>query len=122
MEEQRQAVSQASKNQEQRAIDTSQKHVKEQLATSQKHVEEQLQQVKDHVKEIVREKLRELGADRDRHSGIVAKSYPYDGKISWDVYYLQFEKIARMNDCSNEEKAFVLTSMHREAPEIWMLW
>nr|CAH7716047.1 unnamed protein product [Callosobruchus chinensis] len=79
----RQAVSQALENQDQR-INV--------IETSQKHVEEQLKQVKDHVKEIVRDELRELGtgehsltpaaapASRDRHSGVVAKPYPYDGK------------------------------------------
>ncbi|VEN53495.1 unnamed protein product, partial [Callosobruchus maculatus] len=79
---------------------------------------EQLQQVEDRVKEIVREELRELGAGErsltaaglaftDRHSGVVAKPYPYNGKMSWDIYHMQFENIARMNNWSNEEKACV---------------
>nr|CAH7755657.1 unnamed protein product [Callosobruchus chinensis] len=36
---------------------------------------------------------------------MVAKPYTYDGKTSLDVYYLQFENIARMNNWSYEEKA-----------------
>ncbi|VEN45971.1 unnamed protein product, partial [Callosobruchus maculatus] len=74
---------------------------------------------------MVREELRELGAGErgessltavapalhDRHSGVVAKPYPYNGKSLWDIYYMQFENIARMNNWSNEEKACVLTSM-----------
>ncbi|VEN62789.1 unnamed protein product, partial [Callosobruchus maculatus] len=93
-------------------IATSQKHVEEQLATSQRYVEEQLQQVKDQVKEMIREELRELSAGErsltaaapafpDRHTGVVAKPYPYNGKTSWDIYYMQFENIARMNNWSN---------------------
>ncbi|VEN38075.1 unnamed protein product [Callosobruchus maculatus] len=80
LEEQRQAVSQALGNQDQRIS-----AVEEQLATSQKHVEGQLQQVEDRVKEIVREELRELIADEryltavptaypDRHSGVAWQS------------------------------------------------
>nr|CAH7718883.1 unnamed protein product [Callosobruchus chinensis]CAH7769454.1 unnamed protein product [Callosobruchus chinensis] len=103
LEEQRQAVSQALENQDQRisAIETYRSHVKEQL-----------QQVKDHVNEMFREfrtDERSLTAAApdflDRHSGVVAKPYPYDGKTSWGVYYLQFEKISRMNNWSSEEKA-----------------
>ncbi|VEN59564.1 unnamed protein product, partial [Callosobruchus maculatus] len=71
---------------------------------------------------MIREELRELSAGErcltavppafpDRHSGVVAKPYPYNGKTSWDIYYMQFENIARMNNWSNEEKACVLTSM-----------
>nr|CAH7751552.1 unnamed protein product [Callosobruchus chinensis] len=115
-EEQRQAVSQALENQDQRsAIETSQKQI-------EKQVVEQLQQAKDDVKEIVRGQLRELAAGErsltavapaflDRHSGMIAKPNPYDGKTSWDIYYLQFENIASMNNWSNKEKACVLTSM-----------
>nr|CAH7767086.1 unnamed protein product [Callosobruchus chinensis] len=33
----------------------------------------------------------------DRPSEVVAQPYPYDVRTSWDVYYLQFENIARMN-------------------------
>nr|CAH7751553.1 unnamed protein product [Callosobruchus chinensis] len=111
-EEQRQAVSQALENQDQRSA----------IETSQKQIEEQLQQAKDDVKEIVRGQLRELAAGErsltavapaflDRHSGMIAKPNPYDGKTSWDIYYLQFENIASMNNWSNKEKACVLTSM-----------
>ncbi|VEN48518.1 unnamed protein product, partial [Callosobruchus maculatus] len=117
LEEQRQAVSQALENQDQRISA---------IETSQKIVEEQLQQVKDQVKEMIREELRELSAGErnltaaapafpDRHSGVVAKPYPYNGKTSWDIYYMQFENIARMNNWSNEEKACVLTSMLRDS-------
>nr|CAH7737849.1 unnamed protein product [Callosobruchus chinensis] len=117
LEEQRQAVSQALENQDRRISA---------IETSQKHVEEQLQQVKDHVRKMVREELRELSAGEgrlaavapaplDRHTGVVAKPYPYDGKTSWVVYYLQFENIARMNTWSSEEKACVLTSMLRDS-------
>nr|CAH7746862.1 unnamed protein product [Callosobruchus chinensis] len=92
LEEQRQAISQALENQD-HCISA----IEEQLATTQKQVEEQLQQVKYDVKEIVREQLRELGTGErslvavapaflDRHSGMKAKPYPYDGKTSWDVY------------------------------------
>nr|CAH7751550.1 unnamed protein product [Callosobruchus chinensis] len=109
-EEQRQAVSQALENQDQRSA----------IETSQKQIE--LQQAKDDVKEIVRGQLRELAAGErsltavapaflDRHSGMIAKPNPYDGKTSWDIYYLQFENIASMNNWSNKEKACVLTSM-----------
>nr|CAH7759120.1 unnamed protein product [Callosobruchus chinensis] len=128
LEEQRQAVSQSLENQDQRigAIEISQKHVEEQLATTQKQVEEQLQQVKDDIKEIVRKQLRELrAAERsltavapaflDRHSGMIAKPYSYHGKTSWDVYYLQFENIARINNWSDEKKACALTSMLRDS-------
>ncbi|VEN47044.1 unnamed protein product, partial [Callosobruchus maculatus] len=121
LEEQNQAVSQALENQDQRisAIET---RAEEQL----QQVEDQLHQVEDRVKEIVREELRELGAGErcltavppafpDRHSGVVAKPYPYNGKTSWDIYYMQFENIARMNSWSNEEKACVLTSMLRDS-------
>ncbi|VEN39420.1 unnamed protein product, partial [Callosobruchus maculatus] len=80
--------------------------------------ETELQRVKDQVKEIVRDEVRELsGGERsltaaasnlpDRHSGVVAKPYPYNGKTSWDIYHMQFENIARMNNWSNEEKACV---------------
>nr|CAH7759114.1 unnamed protein product [Callosobruchus chinensis] len=115
LEEQRQAVSQSLENQDQRigAIEISQ-------------VEEQLQQVKDDIKEIVRKQLRELrAAERsltavapaflDRHSGMIAKPYSYHGKTSWDVYYLQFENIARINNWSDEKKACALTSMLRDS-------
>nr|CAH7758411.1 unnamed protein product [Callosobruchus chinensis] len=51
----------------------------------------------------------------DRNSGVVAKPYPYDGKTSWDVYYLQFKNIARMNNWPSEKKACVLTSMLRDS-------
>nr|CAH7730698.1 unnamed protein product [Callosobruchus chinensis] len=95
MEEQIQAVSQALENQDQRisAIETSQKHaqnhVEEQLATTQKHVQVQLQQVKGHFTEM----FRELGTSErnltavappifDRHSSLVAKPYPYNGKTA----------------------------------------
>nr|CAH7730699.1 unnamed protein product [Callosobruchus chinensis] len=87
MEEQIQAVSQALENQDQRisAIETSQKHV----ATTQKHVQVQLQQVKGHFTEM----FRELGTSErnltavappifDRHSSLVAKPYPYNGKTA----------------------------------------
>nr|CAH7759119.1 unnamed protein product [Callosobruchus chinensis] len=117
LEEQRQAVSQSLENQDQRigAIET-----------TQKQVEEQLQQVKDDIKEIVRKQLRELrAAERsltavapaflDRHSGMIAKPYSYHGKTSWDVYYLQFENIARINNWSDEKKACALTSMLRDS-------
>nr|CAH7746863.1 unnamed protein product [Callosobruchus chinensis] len=88
LEEQRQAISQALENQD---------HCISAIETSQRQVEEQLQQVKYDVKEIVREQLRELGTGErslvavapaflDRHSGMKAKPYPYDGKTSWDVY------------------------------------
>nr|CAH7743177.1 unnamed protein product [Callosobruchus chinensis] len=105
--EQRQAVSRALENQDQ--------HISA--------VGEQLQQVKGHVKEIVREEqqevreeLRELSASErsltavappslDRHNVMVAKPYPYDGKTSRDVYYLQFDNTARMNNWSDEKKA-----------------
>ncbi|VEN46538.1 unnamed protein product, partial [Callosobruchus maculatus] len=121
LEEQKQAVSQALETQDQRISG-----IEEQLATSQKNVEQQLQQVKDQVKEIVREELLELGAGErcltavpsafpDRHSSVVAKPYPYNGKTSWDIYYMQFENIARMNNWSSEEKACVLTSMLRDS-------
>ncbi|VEN60756.1 unnamed protein product [Callosobruchus maculatus] len=107
LEEQRQAVSQALENQDQRISA---------IETSQKIVEEQLQQVKDQVKEMIREELRELSAGErsftaaapafpDRHGSVVAKPYPYNGKTSWDIYYMQFENIARMNNWSNEEKS-----------------
>nr|CAH7745577.1 unnamed protein product [Callosobruchus chinensis] len=62
------------------------------IETSQKHAEEQL-----------------------KHSGVVAKPCPYDGKTSYDVYYLQFENIARMNNWSDEKKACALTSMLRDS-------
>ncbi|VEN61223.1 unnamed protein product [Callosobruchus maculatus] len=115
--EQKQAVSLALENQDQRISA---------IETSQKHVEEQLQQVKDQVKEIVREELLELsGGERcltavppafpDRHSSAVAKPHPYNGKTSWDIYYMRFENIARMNNWSNEEKACVLISMLRDS-------
>nr|CAH7749551.1 unnamed protein product [Callosobruchus chinensis] len=103
MGEQRQTVSQALKNQDQRinAIQTSPKHP----ATSQKHVDEQLNQVKDHVTEMSRELRtgkRSLTAVTpplfNRHGGVVAKPYPYNDKTPCDVYYLQFESIASMND------------------------
>nr|CAH7765182.1 unnamed protein product [Callosobruchus chinensis] len=114
LEGQRQAVSQAFENQDQH------------ISAIEKHVEEQLQQVKDHVKEIVREKLRELGGGKrsltstapaflDKHSGVVAKAYPYNGKTSWDVYYLQFENIARMNNWLDEKKACAPTSVLRDS-------
>nr|CAH7736459.1 unnamed protein product [Callosobruchus chinensis] len=85
LEEQRQAVSQALENKDQRISA---------IETLQQQVEEQLQQVKDDVKQIVREQLHELGAGErsltavapaflDRHSGMIAKPYPYDGKTSW---------------------------------------
>ncbi|VEN42529.1 unnamed protein product, partial [Callosobruchus maculatus] len=85
-----------------------------------------MQQVKDQIKEIVRDEVRELsGGERsltaaasnlpDRYSGVVAKPYPYNGKTSWDIYHMQFENIARMKNWSNEEKAFVLTSMFRDS-------
>ncbi|VEN54524.1 unnamed protein product, partial [Callosobruchus maculatus] len=75
---------------------------------------------------MIREELREFSAGErcltavppafpDRHSGVVAKPYPYNGKTSWDIYYMQFENIARMNNWSNEEKACVLTSMLRDS-------
>ncbi|VEN41153.1 unnamed protein product [Callosobruchus maculatus] len=110
LEEQRQAVSQALENQDQRISA---------IETSQKIVEEQLQQVKDQVKEMIREELREFSAGErsltaaasnlpDRHSSVVAKPYPYNGKTSWDIYHMQFKNIARMNNWSNEEKACVL--------------
>ncbi|VEN36595.1 unnamed protein product [Callosobruchus maculatus] len=110
LEEQRQAVSQALENQDQRISA---------IETSQKIVEEQLQQVKDQVKEMIREELRELSAGErsltaaapafpDRHTGVVAKPYPYNGKTSWDIYYMQFENIARMNNWSNEKKLVCL--------------
>ncbi|VEN52905.1 unnamed protein product, partial [Callosobruchus maculatus] len=51
----------------------------------------------------------------DRHSGVVAKPYPYNDKTSWNIYYMQFENIAHMNNWSNEEKACVLTSMLRDS-------
>ncbi|VEN53744.1 unnamed protein product, partial [Callosobruchus maculatus] len=51
----------------------------------------------------------------DRHSGVVAKAYPYNGKTSWDIYHMQFENIARINNRSNKEKACVLTSMSRDS-------
>ncbi|VEN52321.1 unnamed protein product, partial [Callosobruchus maculatus] len=81
--------------------------------------------MEDRVKEIVREELRELGERKrcltavppafpDRHSGVVAKPYPCNGKSSWVIYYMQFENIARMNNWSNEGKACVLTSMLRD--------
>nr|CAH7749554.1 unnamed protein product [Callosobruchus chinensis] len=98
MGEQRQTVSQALKNQDQRinAIQTSPKH---------KHVDEQLNQVKDHVTEMSRELRtgkRSLTAVTpplfNRHGGVVAKPYPYNDKTPCDVYYLQFESIASMND------------------------
>ncbi|VEN64638.1 unnamed protein product, partial [Callosobruchus maculatus] len=124
LEEQKQAVSQALEDQDQRisAIETQVVTV----VTSQKNFEEQLHQVKDQVKEMIREELRELSAGErsltaaapafpDRHSGVVAKPYPYNGKTSWDIYYMQFENIARMNNWSNEEKACVLTSMLRDS-------
>nr|CAH7743172.1 unnamed protein product [Callosobruchus chinensis] len=115
--EQRQAVSRALENQDQhisavgeqlQQLAISQKHAEEQLASSQKHVEEQLS--------IVREELRELSASErsltavappslDRHNVMVAKPYPYDGKTSRDVYYLQFDNTARMNNWSDEKKA-----------------
>nr|CAH7760604.1 unnamed protein product [Callosobruchus chinensis] len=71
---------------------------------------------------MVREKLRELGACErsltavasallDRHSGVVANAYPYNGETTCDVYYLQFENIAPVNNWPNEVKACVLTSM-----------
>nr|CAH7749552.1 unnamed protein product [Callosobruchus chinensis] len=100
MGEQRQTVSQALKNQDQRinAIQTSPKHVEEQ-------VDEQLNQVKDHVTEMSRELRtgkRSLTAVTpplfNRHGGVVAKPYPYNDKTPCDVYYLQFESIASMND------------------------
>nr|CAH7746938.1 unnamed protein product [Callosobruchus chinensis] len=110
LEEQKRTVSQALENQDQRisAIET-------QLVISQKHAEEQLQ-------EMAREELRELTAGEgnlaavvpallDRQSGVVVKPYPYNGKTSLGVYYLQFENIARMSNWSSEEKACVLTSM-----------
>ncbi|VEN56594.1 unnamed protein product [Callosobruchus maculatus] len=89
LEEQRQAVSYALENQDQRIS-----AVEEQLSTSRKHVEEQLQQVEkveDRVKEIVREELQGLSAGErcltaipttfpDRHSGVVAKPYPHKWK------------------------------------------
>ncbi|VEN40095.1 unnamed protein product [Callosobruchus maculatus] len=91
LEEQKQAVSQALQDQDQRisAIETQIVTV----ATSQKNVEEQLQQVKDQVKEMIREELREFSAGElsltaaasdlpDRHSGVVAKPYPYNEKTS----------------------------------------
>nr|CAH7743176.1 unnamed protein product [Callosobruchus chinensis] len=108
--EQRQAVSRALENQDQHisAVGEQLQQVKEQLASSQKHVEEQLS--------IVREELRELSASErsltavappslDRHNVMVAKPYPYDGKTSRDVYYLQFDNTARMNNWSDEKKA-----------------
>ncbi|VEN54500.1 unnamed protein product, partial [Callosobruchus maculatus] len=121
LEEQKQAVSQALETQDQRIS-----AIEEQLATPQKNVEEQLQQVKDQVKEMVREELRGFSAGErnltaaapaftDRHSGVVAKPYPYNGKTSWDIYHMQFENIALMNNWSNEEKACVLTSMLRDS-------
>ncbi|VEN62678.1 unnamed protein product, partial [Callosobruchus maculatus] len=96
------------------------------IKTSQNIVEEQLQQVKDQVKEIVKEELREFSAGEcsltaaasnlpDRHSAVVAKPYPYNGKKSWDIYQMQFEHIARINNWSIEEKACVLTSMLRDS-------
>nr|CAH7762523.1 unnamed protein product [Callosobruchus chinensis] len=71
---------------------------------------------------MVREKQRELSAEGrslpavgpallDRHSGIVAKPYPYDGKTSWDVYYLQFGNIARLNNWSN---AHLIEQLHAQ--------
>nr|CAH7746940.1 unnamed protein product [Callosobruchus chinensis] len=71
---------------------------------------------------MAREELRELTAGEgnlaavvpallDRQSGVVVKPYPYNGKTSLGVYYLQFENIARMSNWSSEEKACVLTSM-----------
>nr|CAH7749553.1 unnamed protein product [Callosobruchus chinensis] len=100
MGEQRQTVSQALKNQDQRI-----NQVEEQPATSQKHVDEQLNQVKDHVTEMSRELRtgkRSLTAVTpplfNRHGGVVAKPYPYNDKTPCDVYYLQFESIASMND------------------------
>nr|CAH7763975.1 unnamed protein product [Callosobruchus chinensis] len=44
---------------------------------------------------------------------MIAKPYPYDGTTSWDVYYVQFENIARMNNWSNEEKACALINAQR---------
>nr|CAH7730700.1 unnamed protein product [Callosobruchus chinensis] len=84
MEEQIQAVSQALENQDQRIS-----AVEEQLATTQKHVQVQLQQVKGHFTEM----FRELGTSErnltavappifDRHSSLVAKPYPYNGKTA----------------------------------------
>ncbi|VEN63893.1 unnamed protein product [Callosobruchus maculatus] len=71
---------------------------------------------------MIREELREFSAGErsltaaasnvpDRHSGVVANPYPYNGETSWDIYHMQFENIARENNWSNEEKACVLTSM-----------
>nr|CAH7743171.1 unnamed protein product [Callosobruchus chinensis] len=103
--EQRQAVSRALENQDQHisAVGEQLQQVK-----GHKHVEEQLS--------IVREELRELSASErsltavappslDRHNVMVAKPYPYDGKTSRDVYYLQFDNTARMNNWSDEKKA-----------------
>nr|CAH7759153.1 unnamed protein product [Callosobruchus chinensis] len=101
LEEQRQAVSQALENQDQRisAIETSQKHVEEQLETTQKHVEEQLQQVKDHLNEM----LRELST--------VERSFVAAAPAFLDRH----NRIALMNNWSNEEKACVLTLMLRDS-------
>nr|CAH7759993.1 unnamed protein product [Callosobruchus chinensis] len=117
LEEHGQAVSHALESQVQRI-----EHVEEELATTQNQVEEQLHQVNDHVKEMVREELRKLSAGErsliavapvllEIHSGVEAKPYPYNRKMLWDVYYMQFENIARMNNWSNEEKVCVLISM-----------
>ncbi|VEN62679.1 unnamed protein product, partial [Callosobruchus maculatus] len=75
---------------------------------------------------MIREELREFSAGEcsltaaasnlpDRHSAVVAKPYPYNGKKSWDIYQMQFEHIARINNWSIEEKACVLTSMLRDS-------
>nr|CAH7740439.1 unnamed protein product [Callosobruchus chinensis] len=51
----------------------------------------------------------------DRHSGIVAKPYPYNGKTTWDVHYLEFANIARMNNWTTEKNAYEPTSMLRDS-------
>ncbi|VEN62415.1 unnamed protein product, partial [Callosobruchus maculatus] len=104
---QKQPVSQALEDQDQRISAIEIQVVT--VVTSQKNFEEQLHQVKYHIKEIVRDELRELSggessltavapALHDKHSSVVVKPYPYNGKSSWDIYYMQFENIARMNN------------------------
>nr|CAH7713076.1 unnamed protein product [Callosobruchus chinensis] len=83
------------------------------------------QALENQYKQIVREELRALGAGErsltaadaflDRHSGVVAKYYPHDGKTSWDVYYLQFENITRMNNWSDEEEEEMRLVMLRDS-------
>ncbi|VEN59224.1 unnamed protein product [Callosobruchus maculatus] len=127
--EQRQSVSHTLNNQDQciSEIDTSQKNAEEQLATLHKHIKEQ--QVKDKMAreelQIHSEGKRGLAAIApallDKRSLVVAEPYPYDGKISWDVYFMQFENIARMNNWSNEEKACALTSMLKDSAAVQSL-